>query len=138
MSNLRPGFLGPCAVAAALAVAAGCTRPLALQHEYFRPGSGAAALASVKTGHAVSHHRALQAAQRACRAPALADAPAPGPDLGSEAAFRALAETCANTVAETGPVSAHGASANAFRRWTNDEVRDLPAPAETGAAAAGG
>ena len=137
-SSLGSHLLRPCAVAAALVLAAGCTRPLAVQHEYFRPGSGVAALTSVKAAHAVSHHRALQAAQRACGSPDLPEAPAPGPDMGAGAATRALAETCAKTVAKTGSVAAHGAASNAYRRWTQDKVRELPAPSETASSAGGG
>ena len=143
-------LLRPLAVAAVLLFAAGCMRPLAHQHEFFAPRSGVAALASIKTGHAINHHRALQAAQRACGSPALADAsvpgserpgperPDPGPEPGHAAALRALAVVCAGTVADPGPVAAHGATSNAFRRWTEDEVRELPAPSETAASAAGG
>ena len=146
--SLGSRLLRACAAAAAvLLFAAGCMRPLAHQHEFFAPGSGVAALATVKTGHALSHHRALQAAQRACGPPALADAPGPGserpvsesgPDPGHAAALRALAGVCAGTVADPGPVDAHGATSNAFRRWTEDQVRELPAPSETAASAAGG
>ena len=131
--------LRACAAAAAVLCVLGCTRPLALQHEYFAPGSGVAALANVKSGHAVSHHRALQAAQRACDHPAPDEPPDPGPDdPRRSAALRALGEVCAGTVVRTGPVTAHGASANAFRRWTEDEVRELPTPSETATSAAGG
>ena len=137
-------LLRPCAVAATLIAAAGCMRPLALQHEYFAPLSGVAALATVRTTHTVSHHRALQAAQRACDFPALASAadpgpiPDPGPDPWHAGTLRALAATCADTVAATGSVAAHGAAANAFRRWEQDQVRELPAVSETAASAAGG
>lgn len=145
--SLGSRLFQPCVLAAALLLAAGCMRPLASQHEFFAPGSGTAALASIKAGHTLSHHRALQAAQRACGAPALADASGPnserpgsepGPDPGHAAALRALADICAGTVADPGPVAAHGATSNAFRRWTEDNVRELPAPSETAASAAGG
>ena len=147
--NLDSRLLRPCAVAAAaiLLLAAGCMRPLAHQHEFFSPRSGVAALATIKTGHAVNHHRALQAAQRSCGSSTLADASGPGserpdsvpgPEPGHSAALRALAGACADTVAKTGPVAAHGAASNAFRRWTDDKVRELPSPSETAASAAGG
>lgn len=151
--SLDSRLLRPCAVAAVVAatlLAAGCMRPLAHQHVFFSPGSGVAALAAARAGHTVNHHRALQAAQHACDSPALADASGPGPgpgpgpdqdpgpDPGHSAALRALAGVCAGTVAKPGPVDAHGATSNAFRRWTEDGVRELPAPSETAASAAGG
>lgn len=145
--SLYSRLLRSCAVAVALLLAAGCTRPLAHQQEFFAPRSGVAALATVKTGHAISHHRSLQAAQHACDSPALADASGPGPERpGSEpgpepgysSALRALADVCAGTVARTGSVAARGAAANAFRRWQEDQVRELPAPSETATSAGGG
>ena len=85
------------------------------------------------------------------RLPALADAsdpgsgrpgseprPESGPEPGYSAALRALADVCAGTVARTAPVSAHGATSNAYRRWTEDSVRELPSPSETAASAGGG
>ena len=145
--SLDSRLLRSCAVAAALLFTAGCMRPLAQQQDFFSPRSGVAALATVKTGHAISHHRALQAAQRACDSPALADASGPGPehpgsepgpDPGHSTALRALAEVCADTVAKTEPVAAHGATANAYRRWKEDGVRELPDPSETASSAGGG
>ena len=145
MPSLRPGLRHPPAAATAVmlaALAAGCMRPLAVQDEYFAPTGGAVAKASIETRHAVSHHRALQAAQRAC--PETADAaslepgpPAGGPDRGRAAARAALAEVCAATVARTAPVSAHGGASNAHRRWVEDEVRELPAPADTASSVGG-
>ena len=135
-----PAVLRTCMVAAVVMLGAGCMRPLALQQEYFRPRSGVAHLAAVQARHAVGHHRALQAAQRACPPPENA-APDPadaGPDFALAAAHEALAEVCAGTVAGTRPVAAHGAAGNAFRRWTEDAVRELPSAGETAASAAGG
>ena len=139
-----PAALRTCMVAGVLLLGAGCMRPLALQQEYFRPRSGVAHLAAVQARHAVGHHRALQAAQRACPPPeaaAATAAPGPadaGPDFGLAAAREALVEVCTGTVAETRPVAAHGAAGNAFRRWTEDAVRELPSAGETAASAAGG
>ena len=124
------------------ALAAGCVRPLAVQHEFFSPMSGSAARISEQTQHTVSHHRALQAAQRACSAPMYASVPPGeaellgGPNPGSAAAREALADLCA-TPAQP-PVAAYGAGSNAYRRWVDDQVRELPAPSETAAGAAGG
>ena len=142
----RPGLRRAPAAATAVvlaALAAGCMRPLAVQDEYFAPMGGAVARASMETRHALSHHRALQAAQRACpatAAPALPlepGHPAAGPDRGWSAARDALGEVCATTVARTAPVSAHGAASNAHRRWVEDEVRELPAPSETASSVGG-
>ena len=142
----RPGLRHrPAAVTAVMlaAFAAGCMRPLAVQDEYFAPMGGAVARASVETRHAVSHDRALQAAQRACPATAALaprlepGRPAGGPDRGRVAARDALAEVCAATIARTAPVSAHGAASNAHRRWVEDEVRELPAPSETASSIGG-
>ncbi|MCY4453805.1 MAG: hypothetical protein OXC01_17830 [Immundisolibacterales bacterium] len=139
-----PTVLRTCMCAAVVMLAAGCMRPLALQQEYFRPGSGVAHLAAVQARHVVGHHRALQAAQRVCPppeaaattgAPDLSDA---GPDFALVAAREALVEVCTGTVAETRPVSAHGAAGDAFRRWTEGEARELPAAGEIAASAAGG
>ncbi len=141
MPSHRTGLrrsLAAVAVTLLAVVAGGCMRPLALQHEYFRSASGPAARSSVQARHVVGHHRALQAAQRACSARVPAAEPPVGPDLGRAAAREALAEVCADTVARTAPVSAHGATSNAYRRWVQDEVRPLPAPSETAAPAAGG
>ena len=139
MSSHLPGLRRSRVAAATLLgiLAAGCNRPLALQHEYFWPTSGPAARTSVQVQHALSHQLALQAAQRACATPVPA-APPPGPDLGSPAAREALAEVCAGTVARPAAVSAHGATSNAHRRWVEDRVRELPDPSETASSVGGG
>ena len=124
------------------ALAAGCVRPLAVQHEFFSPMSGSAARISEQTQHTVSHHRALQVAQHACSAlmyasvpPGEAELPS-GPNPGSAAAREALADLCATPARP--PVAAYGAGSNAYRRWVEDQVRELPATSETAAGAAGG
>lgn len=129
-------------LAAALAV--GCVRPLAVQHEFFAPASGSADRIGTQTRHVVSHYRALQAARRACGPEAAAPAPAPpaetdvpaGPGPAFAGARKALAELCAGR--ERAPVAAHGGLKNAYDRWVGDEVRALPEASETAAAAAGG
>ena len=123
-------------------LATGCVRPLAVQHEFFSPLNGTAAGINERTRHAVSHHRALQAARHRCPAPVHASVPtgetelAEGPDFGSAAAHRALAELCA--VPAGPPTGAYGATSNAYRRWVEERVRELPKQAETAAGAAGG
>ena len=124
------------------ALAAGCVRPLAVQHELYSPLNGTISGISERTRHAVSHHRALQAARHRCSAPVHASVPPneaelrEGPDLGPAAAREALAELC-----DTPPrpsVEAYGATSNAYRRWVEDRVRELPDVSETAAGAAGG
>lgn len=124
------------------ALAAGCVRPLAYQHEFHAPLSGTIAGISERTRHTVSHHRALQSARHRCAplvhasvGPDEADR-AEGPDFGPAAARKALADLCAAPAAP--PVAAYGATSNAYRRWVEDEVRELPKAGETGAGAAGG
>ena len=124
------------AVVVLAALATGCWRPLAVQHEYFAPANGSVARISAGIQHTMSHHRARQAAQQACAAPMPAAPPA-GPDLGSEAAHKALADLCAGRTARP-PVAAYGAASNAYRRWVEDRVRDLPEASATAADAAGG
>lgn len=132
------------------ALAAGCARPLAVQHEFFEPASGAADRIGTQTRHAIGHHRALQVARHACGSSAAAPAPAgetsaptgeagvpAGPAAGFAAANRAaLVELCAD--GERAPVAAYGGTSNAYRRWVDDQVRELPAVSETAASAAGG
>ena len=121
---------------------AGCVRPLAVQHEFFSPLNGTIAGINERARHAVDHHRGLQAARNGCPAPAHASVPAGdtdharGPDFGSAAAREALAELCG---APARPLAAaYGAASNAYRRWVEDRVRELPKATETGAGAAGG
>ena len=78
--HLRIASRGAAALLA-VALAAGCARPLAVQHEYFAPASGSIDRASVVTQHLVSHYRALQTAQRWC---AVAAGSASVPPAGAE------------------------------------------------------
>ena len=123
-------------------LAAGCARPLAVQQEFFSPLNGTTAGIVERTRHAVSHHRALQAARHRCSAPVHASVPPneaelrEGPDFGPAAAREALAELCGTPARP--PVAAYGATSNAYRRWVEDQVRELPDVSETAAGAAGG
>ena len=119
------------------AFASGCMRPLALQDEYFSSTSRAIANANAEALGTVRHHRARQAAKHACRRPARSG-PVAGDDVGSPAAQTALARLCASADAQPPPVSAHGSTSNAYRRWVEDRVRELPDPSETAASAGGG
>ena len=139
----REPIVGRIAAAMLLAtLAAGCARPLSVQHEYFSPLNGSTAGTSEQTRHVVSRSRALQAAQHRCPPPVHASA-APGetktpdgPDIGSTAAREALADLCATLVRS--PEAAYGGTSNAYRRWVEDQVRELPETSETAAGAAGG
>ena len=124
-------------------LAAGCGRPLAVQHEFFSPMSGNADRIGAQASHAVSHHRALHAARLACDARSSGsiawgapDRARGGPNPGTTAAHEALADLC-DTPARP-PVAAHGATSNAYQRWVEDKVRELPSTSETAAGAAGG
>ena len=125
------------------ALCAGCGRPLALQHEFFEPLSGSADRIGTQARHAISHHGAQQFARFACRSNAAAPAPAEetgvpeGPGSEFAAANReALAELCASEGRR--PAAAYGGASNAYRRWVEDQVRELPETSETAAPAAGG
>ena len=51
------------------ALATGCVQPLAVQNEFYSPLTGTADRIGAHTELTVSHHRALQAAQRVCGTP---------------------------------------------------------------------
>ena len=141
--NCREPIAGRIVAAMVLAtLIAGCVRPLSVQHEYFSPLNGSTAGTTERTRHVVSHNRALQAAQHRCPPPVHATV-APGetrtpdgPDIGSTAAREALADLCATLVRSS--EAAYGGTSNAYRRWVEDEVRELPDASETAAGAAGG
>ena len=125
------------------ALCAGCGRPLALQHEFFESLSGSADRIGTQARHAISHQRAQQFARFACGSNAAAPVPAEeanvpdGPSAGFAAANRkALADLCA--AGGQTPAAAYGGTSNAYRRWVEDQVRELPAASETAASAAGG
>ena len=132
----RPGRAAATAVLLA-ACAAGCMRPLAVQDGYFSSPGRSIAKANAETLRTVRHHRALQAAQHACPRPARSAAPS-GPDPGAPVHQAALASLCASTEAQSRPVSAHGSTSSAYRRWAEDEVRELPEPSDTAASAGDG
>ena len=121
----------------------GCWRPLAHQHEYFSTLGGTAGRISAEAHHTVDHYRALQAASHACPSLAFAGHGAasppsvPSPDASVAAEGRdALAALC-DSPGRPG-VAAHGGALNAYGRWVQDAVRDLPSTSQTGAGAAGG
>lgn len=145
MSRLHPTTERVRVAAAILliALAAGCARPLAVQHEFFDPLNGTAHRIGTQAQHAIGHHRAQQIARHACGSSTAApvpsgEAPVPGgPAAGFAAANRAaLVDLCAD--GERAPAAAYGGTSNAYRRWVEDQVRELPAASETAASAAGG
>ena len=122
---------------------AGCWRPLASKDEFFRPSNDPVAAAHVDARLVLGRHRALQTVRRACAVPASAPPAAgrgsgsgPGPDAGAPAAREALDRLCAERARP--PVAAYGSASAAYRRWVTDDVRELPAPAETASSASGG
>ena len=126
MPILRQSLPGrPFLAVAVLLAAGGCVHPLSLQDEYFTPWSGNAVRIGGEVQHAVSRGRALQAVRNACGAMPDDAVAAGGPDLGFAAAGRrALAGLC--TAPGPSSVAAYGAAADAYRRWAEDEVRELP------------
>ena len=124
------------------ALCAGCGRPLALQHEFFEPLSGSADRIGTQARHAIGRHRAQQVARHACGSSAAEPVSAEetsvpdGPSTGFAAANRgSLDELCASEGRR--PAAAYGGASNAYRRWVEDQVRELPETAETAASAAG-
>ena len=134
----RPGRAAAAAVVLLAALASGCMRPLAVQDEYFASTGRSIAKANAETLRTVRHHQALQAALRACPPPPAPSAPASGRDTGAPPAPAALAGLCASAEGQPRPVSAHGATSSAYRRWVDDQVRELPDPTETATSAGGG
>ena len=116
--------------------------PVVAPQDDSSPTSATAYSIRIQTQYAVSHHRARQVARHACRSHSPAPVPPEetsaqaGPDLGNAAARAALAEVCATPARS--PVAAYGGASNAYRRWVEDQVRDLPEASETAASAAGG
>ncbi len=119
-----------------LSLSAGCQQPLAVHDPYFKPGNTTAAAQGAEAKRVVRYHRALQTARRSCpdRDPAgtgRRDGPAP-----AAAGRAALAGLCRDL--RKPETAAHGATPNAYRRWAEDRVRELPKPAVTAVGAAGG
>ena len=128
----------------AMLATGGCVRQLAVEDEYFAQVGASSTRSRVATQHVLSHYRAWQAAQRWCTdvpnqtAPPSEDARLrSGPGFGSASAREALDGLCA-AIPPPHPVTAHGAAANAHRRWVEDNVRELPEASRTAASAAGG
>ena len=119
-----------CAAAVLLSLLAGCQQPLAVNDPYFRPGNTTAAAERDRVDRVLLYGRALRAAGLACRDGAGRR------DGRAEAGLAAPAVPCA--ASPKPPPAALGGTANAYRRWVEDRVRELPEAAATAAGAAGG
>lgn len=108
--------------------ASGCHGRLAQKQEYFSPTSAVRDGSGARTERVLRYHQAAQAARRACNAaePVAADI------VSARAAWL---RHCATTGRSR---AAHGGLSNAFDRWVNEEVRQLPTPTETAASVGGG
>jgi hypothetical protein len=106
----------------------GCEPPLAVQDSYFARDwdRGQAPAVAAETLRTARHLQAVQEVLRRCRVPADTAGELSGADLGTAAARAALVELCAASADRT--TAAVGGTANAYRRWLEDRVRELPGP----------
>lgn len=119
-----------------VSLSAGCQQPLAVHDSYFRPGNTSVAARSAEAKRLVRYHRALQTARRSCPDnPASGTGRRHGPVPATAEGRAALAALCAGL--RPPGTAAHGGISNAYRRWVEDKVRELPKAAATGAGAAG-
>ncbi len=120
-----------------LLFSAGCQQPLAVHDPYFRSGNTTAAAQGAEARRVVRYRRALQTARRSCPTDTSAEAGSrDGPVPADKAGRAALAALCADLREPS--TAAHGGTLNAYRRWVEDRIRELPEAAATGAGAAGG
>ena len=105
----------------------GCQTRLAEKHEYFSPSSGPGDQVTTETERVLRYHQQLQAARRTClttgSAAALPDTVSPGKLV------------CAP---EGRTRAAYGSRANAYQRWVEDGVRQLPSSSQTASSIASG
>lgn len=132
----------PCAVATALSVVlllGGCQERLAQRDSYFAPLNGLSVSLHSETEHVLDYHQALQAALHGCREGH--GTASPGVMGGGNAVSErvldpgAQARICASSGVTH---AAHGAPLNGYRRWVEDQVRELPSPTETASSIGGG
>lgn len=121
-------FLPPVfAVVVVAILVGGCQQRLAEKHEYFSPSSGPGDQVTTETERVLRYHQRLQAARRACvtagSAAALPDTVSPG---------KLVCAPQGRTRA------AYGSRANAYQRWVEDGVRQLPSPSRTASSIASG
>ena len=122
------------AIAAHIAVfLAGCM-PLAQQHEYFAGTRASVVKIDAETQRTLRHVHASQMTRRACAKSRPVDVPQ---ERGLHGApdGQALADQCATV--NPSPAAWHGGASNAYRRWAEDGVLELPDPGETAGSAGG-
>ena len=116
----------------------GCFDRLAHKHDFFASASGTNATIGLETERFVGYHAALQAARRGCAKGGPIDvspsADSSGTPLQAERAEDAFADLCGTS---KGTYAAHGAPFNGYRRWVEDQVRELPEPSDTAASVGG-
>ena len=116
----------------------GCFDRLAHKHDFFASASGTSATIGLETERFVGYHAALQAARRGCskRGPigVSPSADSSGTPLQAERAEDAFADLCGTS---KGTHAAHGAPFNGYRRWVEDQVRELPEPSDTASSVGG-
>ena len=111
-------------IAAAMLVAVltgGCYERLSQKHEYFSPLRGTSSKVTTETERVLRYYAELQAARRACAAA--------GTSVGaSQGTVAPGGLRCAPPQRTR---AAYGSALNAYRRWAEDNVRQLPNPSET-------
>lgn len=115
-----------------VALVGGCYQPLAVQDPYFASAVATATLGA-EARHVVRYNEALRAARRSCIVPKPDVGERDGPDAGARAGRAALADLCAASPRPA--AAAFGGTTNAYRRWVEDRVRELPEPSATAARA---
>lgn len=112
----------------------GCHERLAEKHAFFAPMGDPGTAVSAETERIMTYNLALQAAQRGCLAQASSQS-STGDVSSGRAALSGTqydederAHQCAERERTH---AARGSAANAYRRWVEDRVRELPAPSET-------
>lgn len=120
-----------------LVAAGGCQERLAQRDAYFAPFGGFQASASDEPASVIRYHQTLHAVRIGCSEAGSTAEPA-GPGSAAGAAWReaADAELLARLCEDAGEDSyaAYGGASNAYRRWVEDEVRELPKPSDTASA----
>ena len=118
VNGLRPLFRPRlCVLVLTALLVAGCQPRLAEKHEYFAPFNEPGDQVATETERTLRYHQQLQLARRAC----VID----GPAADSVSPGTLVCAPQGRTRA------ARGSRANAFQRWVEDGVRQLPSPDAT-------